>query len=133
MRLVENRAVRKALDDLKTLGIAIALDDFGTGNSSLSYLRAFPFDKIKIDLCFVCDLGQGAPAQAIVDALLALAGDLGMTTTAEGVEADWQRAWLQTKGCTEAQGYFFGRPMPAAEVPDFLASRPRYAANGHKD
>lgn len=113
MRLVENRAVRKALDDLKTLGVAIALDDFGTGNSSFSYLRAFPFDKIKIDLCFV--------------------RDLGMTTTAEGVEADWQRAWLQTKGCTEAQGYFFGRPMPAAEVPDFLASRPRYAANGHKD
>ena len=100
----------------------IALDDFGTGYSSLSYLRSFPFDKIKIDRCFVADLGSGTrDALAIVRAVAGLGTSLGMATTAEGVETREQLERVRAEGCTEAQGYFFGKPRRAAEITRLLA------------
>jgi EAL domain-containing protein (putative c-di-GMP-specific phosphodiesterase class I) len=89
------------------------MDDFGTGYSSLSYLRRFPFDKIKIDRSFVADLdgGRSADAAAIVR-VVSLGSSLGMTTTAEGIEAEAQAELLRAEGCDEVQGYHFGRPMP---------------------
>lgn len=89
----------------------IALDDFGTGYSSLSHLCAFPIDTIKIDRSFVRDFGRRPDSTAIVRAVLGQAGDLGMDTTAEGIETADQLAELAAAGCTHAQGYYLGRPM----------------------
>jgi diguanylate cyclase (GGDEF)-like protein len=109
---------------LKHLGIRISMDDFGTGYSSLSYLRSFPFDKIKVDRVFVSDLGEGTEHIVIVQAVVKIANALGMTSTAEGVETDDQRQILAGLGCDEAQGHFFGRPVPIEEVAAILASWP---------
>ncbi|KQT80667.1 EAL domain-containing protein [Methylobacterium sp. Leaf466] len=98
-----------ALHLLRRLGVRISLDDFGTGYSSLSYLRKFPFDKLKIDQSFVQDLANPATA-SIVQAIVALGRGLGMTVTAEGVETEEQRATVTQYGCTDLQGYLFGRP-----------------------
>ncbi|MGH6784843.1 MAG: EAL domain-containing protein, partial [Sphingomicrobium sp.] len=105
---------------LKGLGIRISLDDFGTGYSSLGSLRSFPFDKIKIDRSFVIDLERSPDAAAIVHAVLALGRSLGMATCAEGVETKAQLAYLRDEGCSEAQGYFYSRPRPAAELAQAL-------------
>jgi diguanylate cyclase (GGDEF)-like protein len=104
------------LRSLKGLGIRISLDDFGTGYSSLGSLRSFPFDKIKIDRSFVTDLERSPNAAAIVHAVLALGRSLGMSTCAEGVESKAQLAYLRDEGCSEAQGYYYSRPRPAAEL-----------------
>jgi EAL domain-containing protein (putative c-di-GMP-specific phosphodiesterase class I) len=96
------------------------MDDFGTGYSSLSYLRSFPFDKIKIDRCFIGDLDKGDDAVAIVQAILNLAVSLKMVTTAEGVETAGQQEILRAAGCNEMQGYLFSQPRPAAEIGDLL-------------
>lgn len=101
---------------LQHLGVRIALDDFGTGYSSLSYLRGFPFDKIKIDQTFVRDLTQREDCMAIVTAVAQLANSLRMTTVAEGVETAEHLAKVRAAGCTQAQGYLFSRPVPAAEI-----------------
>jgi diguanylate cyclase (GGDEF)-like protein len=118
--LQENEATLATLYRLKALGIRIAMDDFGTGYSSLSYLQRFPFDKVKIDRCFIRDLGQSRQSNAIVRAMADLCGGLGMITTAEGVEAEEQFAVLRRKGCDEAQGYLFSRPLPGCEIPRML-------------
>jgi diguanylate cyclase (GGDEF)-like protein len=104
------------LQDLRALGVKIAMDDFGTGYSSLSYLQTYPIDCIKIDRSFVMTLGESGDASAIVRAITTLATSLGMTTVAEGVETKQQRDTLQALGCTKAQGYYFGRPLPAADA-----------------
>ena len=96
------------------------MDDFGIGYSSLNYLRAFPFDKIKIDKCFVQDLARGSHSAFILKAVVGLAANLGMATTAEGVETAEQLATLRAEGCTEVQGYYFSAPRPAHEVPAML-------------
>ena len=98
------------LHALRSRGIHIALDDFGTGYSSLSYLRSFPFDKVKIDQSFVRDLGVTDNALAIIQAIVGMAGSLGMRTTGEGVETHAQAELLRGTGCSQVQGYFFGRP-----------------------
>jgi diguanylate cyclase (GGDEF)-like protein len=108
------------LNHLRALGVRIAMDDFGTGYSSLSYLRSFPFDKIKIDRSFINDLGEQSGCSAIVKAVASLGAALGMTTTAEGVETAEQFRQIRALGCTEAQGYLFGRPRPAAMLPDLF-------------
>lgn len=108
--------VLRTLWDLKKLGIEIAMDDFGTGYSSLGYLRKFPFDKIKVDRSFVTDLGSSSESIAIVRAVVGLATGLGMATIAEGVETAEQLGSLQAEGCEQAQGYYFSRPRPAAEI-----------------
>ncbi|WP_165982833.1 putative bifunctional diguanylate cyclase/phosphodiesterase [Dankookia rubra] len=114
--LQDSGVVLALLHELRGMGLQIALDDFGTGYSSLSYLRSFPFDKLKIDQSFVRGLTGGAGGVAIVDAIVALASSLGMTTTAEGVETIEQLDQIRRAGCTMAQGYYLGRPRPAANV-----------------
>jgi len=109
---------------LKQLGVRIALDDFGTGFSSLSYLRSFPFDKIKVDRAFISDLGAGAEHLVIVQAVVSIARALGMTTTAEGVEQAGQQEFLAALGCNEAQGYLFSPPVPLEKVPELVARWP---------
>jgi EAL domain-containing protein (putative c-di-GMP-specific phosphodiesterase class I) len=105
------------LQRLRGLGVHIALDDFGTGYSSLSYLRRFPFDKIKIDRCFIGDLGADNPtASAILRAVTELGRSLGMRTTAEGVETATQLECVRAEGCTEIQGYLFSPPIPASHL-----------------
>jgi EAL domain-containing protein (putative c-di-GMP-specific phosphodiesterase class I) len=104
------------LHQLRTLGVRIALDDFGTGYSSLSYLQRFPFDKIKIDRCFVNDIAEVGGSSGIVRAVVSIARERGVTTTAEGVETEQQRELLHALGCTEMQGYLFSRARPVAEI-----------------
>jgi len=110
------------LGQLGELGVRIAMDDFGTGYSSLAYLRSFPFDKIKIDRSFIKDLPDSASSVAIVQAVCALARSFGASTVAEGVETAEQLARVRAEGCTEVQGYFFSRPIPARDIPALLAS-----------
>ncbi len=115
------------LHQLRALGVRIALDDFGTGYSSLSYLQRFPFDKIKIDRCFVNDLAtQGG--SSIVQAVVNIAAARQMMTLAEGVETSEQRESLRALGCTEMQGFLFSRPVPAADIVRVLEAGPRKAA-----
>jgi diguanylate cyclase (GGDEF)-like protein len=114
--LQDSEAVLAMLHELRKLGVRIALDDFGTGYSALSYLRSFPFDKIKIDQSFVRELASRADCLAIVQSITSLGATLGMATTAEGVETESQLHQLREAGCTEVQGYYFGRPKPAHEL-----------------
>jgi diguanylate cyclase (GGDEF)-like protein/PAS domain S-box-containing protein len=110
------------LQELRGLGVRISMDDFGTGYSSLSYLRKFPFDKIKIDRSFIVDMSDHDDSLAIVRAVIAMGSGLGIATTAEGVETPEQFKRLKLEGCTEAQGYLFSPPRPAADVKGLLAS-----------
>jgi diguanylate cyclase (GGDEF)-like protein len=109
------------LHHFRALGIKLAMDDFGTGYASLSYLRSFPFDKIKIDQSFVRDMPRGKESAAIVGAISALAHRLGIRTTAEGVETRAQLRQITSDGCCEAQGYLIGRPIPADQIDALLA------------
>lgn len=109
---------------LKSMGVRLALDDFGTGYSSLSYLKKFPLDKLKIDQSFVHDLPDDAEDAAIASAIIALGQNLGLGITAEGVEKIEQRDFLYARGCTEAQGYLYGRPIPFEELVKLLKNSP---------
>ena len=108
------------LHRLRALDVKISMDDFGTGFSSLSYLRRFPFDKLKIDRSFIRDLSNSPDAVEIVRAVTAMARSLGMVTTAEGVETKEQMEQVRQIGCTEAQGYYIGRPKPLSELAPLL-------------
>jgi diguanylate cyclase (GGDEF)-like protein len=110
------------LNQLRELGIRISMDDFGTGYSSIGYLRSFPFDKIKIDQSFVRDLMVDEGSLAIVRAIAGLGVSFGIITTAEGVETEEQMRCLNLEGCTEVQGYFFSKPVPADEIAELLKS-----------
>jgi diguanylate cyclase (GGDEF)-like protein/PAS domain S-box-containing protein len=112
----DDEAALAILHQLRAIGVRIALDDFGTGFSSLSYLKRFPFDKIKIDRCFVSDIPETDSSSSIVQAVVNIASALNMRTTAEGVETEAQRELLHKLGCTEMQGYLFSAPKPASEV-----------------
>ncbi len=127
--LTESAVMRSAetvlhcLRALRERGVRLALDDFGTGHSSLAYLRQFPFDDLKIDRSFVADL-TAAPAYArpLVRAILAMAKSLGLGVIAEGVESAAQAQELRRLGCLYAQGFYFSRPLPAAEITALLRS-----------
>ncbi|MFA1674088.1 putative bifunctional diguanylate cyclase/phosphodiesterase [Rhizobium mongolense] len=118
--LTDSKTALATLHHIKGLGVRIAMDDFGTGYSSLSYLRLFPFDKIKIDQSFIRELGDSKDCAAIVKAVVDLGSSLGITTTAEGVETTDQLDQVREHGCTEIQGYFFGKPLPFSHVEKLL-------------
>jgi diguanylate cyclase (GGDEF)-like protein len=121
--LQESDATMATLHQLRELGIRISMDDFGTGYSSFSYLRSFPFDKIKIDRSFVSDLSKEGDCAAIIKAVAGLGRGMGITTTAEGVETAEQLEHVRAEGCTEVQGYLFSRPLPPAEIRAFIGKR----------
>jgi diguanylate cyclase (GGDEF)-like protein len=124
----DDEAALTMLQHLRAIGVRIALDDFGTGYSSLSYLRRFPFDKIKIDRCFVNDIAESTGSSSIVQAVINIANAQNMTTTAEGVETEQQKEMLRTLGCTEMQGFLFSRPRPVAEIRTLLSPANSIAA-----
>jgi diguanylate cyclase (GGDEF)-like protein len=115
--LGDSAAIMAELQTLKAMGVAIVMDDFGTGYSSLSYLWRFPFDKIKIDRSFMQGFdGSGRDAETVVKTIIALGRELQMRVTVEGVETPQQVAFLDKADGDQAQGFFFGRPIPASEV-----------------
>ena len=122
--IADDDAALVALNQLRALGVHIALDDFGTGYSSLSYLQRFPFDKIKIDRSFVKELMRGTGSASIIKAVVSIAADRNMITTAEGVETEQQRDTVQSLGCTQMQGYLFSAARPAHEIRAMLAVPP---------
>ncbi len=115
-------SIAATLSELRRAGIEIALDDFGTGFASLTHLRDFPVDVIKIDQSFVRRLDSDAGSRAITDAVLSLGRNLGKTVVAEGVESAEQAQLLKAARCDQVQGYYFGRPMPADHVPKFIST-----------
>ena len=121
--LVNGESTLEMLRHLRKLGVRICMDDFGTGYSSLTYLRSFPFDEIKIDRSFVHDLPFNADSKAIIRAVTGLGASLGMITTGEGVETQEELEYLKQEGCTEAQGYFFSKPIPARDIPRLLSKQ----------
>jgi predicted signal transduction protein with EAL and GGDEF domain len=115
--LGNSEAILVELQTLKAMGVAIVMDDFGTGYSSLSYLWRYPFDKIKIDRSFMQGFdGSGRDARTVVKTIIALGRELNMRVTVEGVETAAQAAFLDKADGDQAQGFFFGRPVPASEV-----------------
>jgi EAL domain-containing protein (putative c-di-GMP-specific phosphodiesterase class I) len=120
-------AALATMTELRDLGVRLVLDDFGTGYSSLAYVQRFPIAVLKVDRSFVADLGAESPGAAIVAAVANMALGLGVDVVAEGVETEEQAAVLQTLGCEYAQGYLYGRPMPANEMSRLLGATPGVA------
>ena len=118
--LASNRSSSGPLERLKALGVGLAIDDFGTGFSSLRYLQQFPFDVLKIDRSFVGGEDGSLASEPIVTMLLALADACGVTVTAEGVETAAQASRLRELGCEDVQGWYFGKPARAEDVPDLF-------------
>ncbi len=114
---------QRLIDELRAAGVHVALDDFGTGYATMSQLLSFRFDKIKIDRSFVQNLGHEGNGDVIVRAIIGLAKGLGLTTAAEGIETQTQLTELITEGCIEGQGFLFGKPVPAAEIPRLIKQR----------
>jgi len=125
----DNISAQETLSALRSLGVRIALDDFGTGYSSLAYLRSFPLNKLKIDRSFVTALSEDSSALAIVNAIIQLAEALKLDTTAEGIESQEEADILQACGCNDAQGFYFGRPLPLQEALTYVRQfeRSQYA------
>jgi EAL domain-containing protein (putative c-di-GMP-specific phosphodiesterase class I) len=105
---------------LRNMGVHIAVDDFGTGYYSLSYLKRFQIDKLKIDRSFIGDVGENADARAIAEIVINLAHTLKLKAIAEGVETAVQLELLRSLGCDEIQGYYIARPLPATAAEEFL-------------
>ncbi|HYC60740.1 MAG TPA: EAL domain-containing protein [Thermoanaerobaculia bacterium] len=110
----------KVLRDLRALGVGVAMDDFGTGQSSLTYLKHFPIDTVKIDKEYLRDVMTDETAAAIVSYVINLAHTLQLNVVAEGVETEEQYTFLRHYGCDQMQGYLFSKPLPASEIPTFL-------------
>jgi EAL domain-containing protein (putative c-di-GMP-specific phosphodiesterase class I) len=126
LELTESIAMRNGdmsiamLNELKRMGVQLSIDDFGTGYSSLSYLQRLPVDMVKIDQSFIREMLSKAQPVPIVRAIIAMAHSLQLCVLAEGVEQEEQRMILLAEGCDQAQGYLFGRPMPAGEFAKLL-------------
>jgi diguanylate cyclase (GGDEF)-like protein len=112
--------VAEVLDKLHHLGVEIALDDFGTGFASLSHIKSFPIDRLKIDRSFVCDMEHNEDNLSIVGAIIQLGRSLGIAITAEGVETTGQLDLLRSLGCDCIQGYLFSKPLEPERVPAFV-------------
>jgi EAL domain-containing protein (putative c-di-GMP-specific phosphodiesterase class I) len=121
LMMLDTEMTLSQLRELKELGVRLALDDFGTGFSSLSYLLRFPFDVLKIDRSFVRELGNHHGVPRVVSAIVALGDTLGLQCVAEGVERPSEVDALIDVGCRLGQGFYFGRPMPAAELEHHLS------------
>jgi diguanylate cyclase (GGDEF)-like protein/PAS domain S-box-containing protein len=115
----------RILRELKALGVTLSIDDFGTGYSSLSYLKRFPIDVLKIDRSFVNDISVDTDNAAIVSSIISLAHSLRLLVIAEGVETQSQLNYLRENGCDQMQGYFFSRPVPAADLAQMCAEGKR--------
>ena len=115
---------------IQDLGVNIAFDDFGTGYASLTYLKKFPLDRLKIDKSFVCELRADSDDAAIVGSTISLGKLLGLSVIAEGIEDDTTANFLESMGCEEGQGYYFGRPMPAAEFEQRFLSKDAHPSFG---
>jgi EAL domain-containing protein (putative c-di-GMP-specific phosphodiesterase class I) len=115
------------LNELVAAGLSIALDDFGTGYSSLSYLKRFPIRTLKIDRSFVRDLTEDPNDAQLVETIILMAHNLGITVVAEGVETQAQLEWLQNCGCEQIQGFFYSKPLP---VDDFIAFLDQFSGSG---
>ena len=123
-------SARNITEDLKAMGCRIALDDFGTGYSSLYHLKSLPFDELKVDRTFVSSMTVERESRKIVDAVVGLGQSLGLNTIAEGIETREQVDMLLRLGCDMGQGWLFGRPVPAEQLPSIVELRqPR--ANSH--
>jgi EAL domain-containing protein (putative c-di-GMP-specific phosphodiesterase class I) len=120
--LADEKRANEQMRGLQALGVRIALDDFGTGYSSLQYLRRFGFDKLKIDRSFIDGAGDPMGSSVVLASIIKLGQDLDLTITAEGVETEEQRRWLQASGCHQLQGYLFSRPLRATDVAAFIAA-----------
>ena len=120
--MLDTTATTMTLKAFQARGVKIALDDFGTGHSSLSYLKRMPLSRLKIDQSFVVGLPSDVESLAIVKAIVAMAGSLGLSVTAEGVETQAHADILSQMGCQTLQGYFFAKPMAANEIDDILAA-----------
>jgi EAL domain-containing protein (putative c-di-GMP-specific phosphodiesterase class I) len=114
--LEEDGRTTDALRELREAGFRIALDDFGTGYSSLGYLQRFEVDKIKIDRSFTQSLGQGNKAATVIKAIVALGHAMSITVTAEGVETETQRSFLDMAGCNEMQGFLFSKAVSEEQI-----------------
>jgi EAL domain-containing protein (putative c-di-GMP-specific phosphodiesterase class I) len=126
----ESKATDAVLQALKRLGVKLALDDFGTGYSSLSHMRRFPVDTLKVDRSFVRDLITDAADAGVVSAVIQMGKSLHMRVVAEGVETKEQVLFLRERACEEAQGYYFSRPMNAADFSDSIRRRKYLTAVG---
>jgi diguanylate cyclase (GGDEF)-like protein/PAS domain S-box-containing protein len=122
--------VERTLKTLSAAGVKIALDDFGTGYASLSHLKQFPVDYLKIDKSFVRDLASRPDAAAIVRAVINLGHSLDIEIVAEGIETAAQEARLVAEGCNYGQGYLYSRAIPAGEVPEVVGRGERLGATG---
>jgi diguanylate cyclase (GGDEF)-like protein len=110
------------LQTLRARGVQVAIDDFGTGYSSLSYLRKFPIDSLKIDQSFISQITAEGDDESIVAAVISMARSLSLRVVAEGVETVEQAEFLRARGCDEAQGYYFSRPIPPQEFAELLGT-----------
>jgi EAL domain-containing protein (putative c-di-GMP-specific phosphodiesterase class I) len=109
----DTEQLKENLAKLKKLGVSIAIDDFGTGYTSLSYLRHFSFDRVKIDRSFINDISGDKNGKMITATIISLAQKLNMRVIAEGVEDQVQLSFLKKENCDAGQGYYFSRPLPA--------------------
>lgn len=121
------------LQQLRAMGVRLSIDDFGTGYSSLSHLQRFPLNMLKIDQSFACDVPHNVANVSISRAIVSLAHSMNLTVLVEGVENEEQMRMFREQGCDQAQGHYFGRPLPAEDFVQLLTrtdtdTRGRHAA-----
>jgi EAL domain-containing protein (putative c-di-GMP-specific phosphodiesterase class I) len=111
------------LGELKKMGVRLAIDDFGVGYSSLTHLKRFPIDTLKVDRSFIRDLPEDPEDKAITEAIIAMGKSLNLTVVAEGVETQEQQSFLQDHACDEMQGFLFSKPIAAEAFAELLRGR----------
>jgi EAL domain-containing protein (putative c-di-GMP-specific phosphodiesterase class I) len=113
----------RVLAEIKKMGVRLAIDDFGVGYSSLTHLKRFPIDTLKVDRSFIRDLPQNAEDKALTEAIIAMGKSLNLRVVAEGVETQEQQTFLRDRDCDEMQGFFFSRPIPSGEFAELMRKR----------